>query len=64
MCFHKFFLGIKNIKKKGMKFTLDDSVREVLMSHGATALTRMLSFAHSQAKFFTSELIPPKKEKK
>jgi hypothetical protein len=31
----------------------------VLTAHGATALVRMLSFAHSQAKFFVIWLIAP-----
>ena len=33
------------------------SVREVLMYHGAIALVRMLSLAHSQAKFLASWFI-------
>lgn len=42
------------MEKLGEIYTVAEFKREVLISPGATALTRILSFAHSHAKFLVT----------
>lgn len=48
--------------KKKKILTATVSVRAVSIIQGATALTRILSLPHSQAKFFVNWFIAPKQK--
>lgn len=52
----------KNQSKKVNRIQLTGSTSEVLMYHGATEFVRILSFAHSQARFFVNWFIAADKK--